>query len=227
MRKKKSPKADLEKKRLLFLMIGIAIALLTVYVLLEWSSAPKEIQDVKYAMDSELETEVVVTKSEEPKIPPPLPAPKAPTDILQVTTKKLSAKDKIIVDAGTTENQAIKIKVIEQPTEDLSDEKQVFIRVEQMPQFPGGDMALLKYLGKHLKYPQAAADNDVQGTVYLKFVVEKDGSIGEIIVLRSPDKSLEKEAKRVVASLPKFTPGMQRNTPVSVWYQLPVKFQLQ
>ena len=118
--------------------------------------------------------------------------------------------------------------VVEKPVEKPKEVKEeIFRSVEQMPQFPGGDAALMKYLQSHINYPPMAAENNVQGKVILQFVVEKDGRVGEVKVARSVDKDLDKEAIRVVKSLPKFTPGRQNGQPVRVWYTLPVTFKLQ
>lgn len=227
MKEKKSPKADIEKKRLLFLMIGVAVALASVYILLEWSSTRREVKKTRYAIDNKLETEIVVTQREKPK--PPTPPAKKPTvrDIIEVTTSKLDAQEDLVISTETDENDTITFAFPIEPNEEIIDEKAVFVRAEKMPIFPGGDKALLKFLSENIKYPQIAADNGVQGKVYLKFIVKENGNIGEVQVLRSPDKLLEKEAIRVVKMLPKFSPGMQRNTPVKVWYQVPVTFRLQ
>ena len=118
--------------------------------------------------------------------------------------------------------------VVEKPVEKPKEVKEeIFKSVEQMPQFPGGDAALMKYLSSHINYPPMAAENNVQGKVILQFVVEKDGRVGEVKVARSVDKDLDKEAIRVVKSLPKFTPGRQNGQAVRVWYTLPVTFKLQ
>ena len=101
----------------------------------------------------------------------------------------------------------------------------IFRSVEQMPQFPGGEAALMKYIDNHIKYPANAAKNNIQGRVIVQFVVRKDGSVGKVKVVRSVDKDLDKEAVRVVKSLPKFTPGRQNGQVVSVWYTLPVTFK--
>lgn len=102
----------------------------------------------------------------------------------------------------------------------------VYMSVEQMPLFPGGESALMKYVSSHINYPSMAAENSIQGKVIVKFIVEKDGSISDIKVARSVDKDLDKEAVRVVSSLPKFTPGRQNGQAVRVWYTLPVTFKL-
>ncbi len=103
----------------------------------------------------------------------------------------------------------------------------VFEAVEQDPQFPGGQTALLKYIGDHLRYPSTAQENGIQGKVIVQFVVTKTGSIGEVKVVRSKDPDLDKEAIRVVKSLPKFTPGKMNGNAVNVWYTLPITFRLQ
>ena len=105
--------------------------------------------------------------------------------------------------------------------------EEVFRSVEQMPQFPGGEAALMKYLQSHINYPPMAAENNVQGRVVVQFVVDKTGKVGEVKVVRSVDKDLDKEAVRVCKSLPKCTPGRQNGQAVSVWYTLPVTFKLQ
>lgn len=105
--------------------------------------------------------------------------------------------------------------------------EQVFQSVEQMPQFPGGEAELMKYIADHLRYPTMAAENNIQGRVVVQFVVTKTGDIGEVKVVRSRDVDLDKEAVRVVKSLPKFIPGRMNGQPVNVWYTLPINFKLQ
>ena len=117
--------------------------------------------------------------------------------------------------------------VIEEKEPAADKPAEIFISVEQMPQFPGGDEALLKYLSSHINYPPMAAENNVQGRVVVQFVVDKTGKVGEVTVVRSVDKELDREAVRVCKSLPKFVPGRQNGQPVSVWYTLPVTFKLQ
>ena len=115
-------------------------------------------------------------------------------------------------------------KPVEKPKEAVA---QVFHSVEQMPQFPGGEAALMKYLQSHINYPPMAVENGVQGRVVVQFVVDKTGKVGEVVVVRNVDKDLDKEAVRVCKSLPKFTPGRQNGQAVAVWYTLPVTFKLQ
>ena len=116
----------------------------------------------------------------------------------------------------------IKEVITSKPTE----ETKVFSYVEQMPIFPGGESALMNYIASNLKYPSAAQDQGIQGLVMLRFVVTGTGEVGEVQVLKSLDPSCDREAIRVVKSLPRFTPGRQQGKPVNVWFQLPVRFEL-
>ena len=125
----------------------------------------------------------------------------------------------------TLKEEVVVEKKEEKPKEEKKEE--VFRSVEQMPQFPGGEAALMKYLQSHINYPPMAAENNVQGKVIVQFVVDKTGKVGEVKVVRSVDKDLDREAVRVCKSLPKFTPGRQNGQAVSVWYTLPVTFKLQ
>jgi len=129
------------------------------------------------------------------------------TDDINVTRE---FKDEVIVEEKT-------------PVE----ENKVFESVEQMPMFPGGDVELLKYISSHLRYPTMAAENNIQGRVVVQFVVTKNGSIGEVRVARPRDPDLDKEAVRVVKTLPNFIPGKMNGQPVNVWYTLPIVFKLQ
>ena len=119
--------------------------------------------------------------------------------------------------------------VVVEPEKPVVDNKpeEIFHSVEQMPQFPGGEAALMKFLSSHINYPPMAAENDVQGKVIVQFVVDKTGKVSDVKVVRSVDKDLDHEAIRVCQALPKFTPGRQNGRPVSVWYTLPIQFKLQ
>lgn len=118
-------------------------------------------------------------------------------------------------------------EVIAQPEPPKAEENKIFEVVEQMPAFPGGDAALMKYLQENTNYPTIAAENGVQGRVVIGFVVEKDGSITDVTVIKSQDPSLDREATRVVKSMPRWIPGKQNGSAVRVKYQVPVTFRLQ
>ncbi len=135
--------------------------------------------------------------------------------------------DDINVSAAKEEVKVVDEPKKEEPKPEPKKTEEIFKSAEQMPQFPGGDAALMKYINSHIHYPAAAEENNIQGRVVVQFVVEKDGSVGQVKVARSVDRSLDNEAVRVVKSLPKFIPGKQNGQPVRVWYTLPVTFKLQ
>lgn len=127
-----------------------------------------------------------------------------------------------------TGGEVLKVKeAVTQPEPKPVEETKVFDVVEQMPTFPGGDAALMEFLGKNIKYPVVAQENGVQGRVVISFVVERDGSITDVKVARSVDPSLDKEAVRVVKSMPNWIPGKQNGSSVRVKYNVPVSFRLQ
>lgn len=112
-------------------------------------------------------------------------------------------------------------------SEVVVEEPEVFTAVEQMPAFPGGDAELMKYISSHINYPPMAMENNIQGRVIVQFVVTKSGEVGEVKVVRSVDRDLDKEAVRLIKSLPDFIPGRMNGEVVNVWYTLPVTFKLQ
>lgn len=124
------------------------------------------------------------------------------------------------------EGEVLKAKEVIKTEEPKIEEQKVFDVVEQMPSFPGDDAALMQYLNSHIKYPAIAEENGVQGRVIVSFVVERDGSITDVKVLKSADPSLDKEAVRVTKSMPKWIPGKQNGSSVRVKYTLPVTFRL-
>lgn len=148
-------------------------------------------------------------------------------DEMKESTTAVGASD---FDKGTDDLNVVRTHkdevVVEEKKEPVDDNK-VFDVVEQNPVFPGGEAALLKYVAEHIRYPAMAQENNIQGRVVVQFVVTKTGSIGQVKVVRSKDPDLDKEAVRVVKSLPKFTPGKMNGHAVNVWYTLPINFKLQ
>lgn len=133
-------------------------------------------------------------------------------------------------DQGTDDLNIVrehKNEVIVEEKKPVVEETKVFTSVEQMPQFPGGEAELLKWISTHIEYPAIAMENNVQGKVVVQFVVTRDGSIGEVKIARGKDPDLDKEAMRVVKTLPKFIPGKMNGQAVNVWYTLPINFKLQ
>ncbi len=226
MEVKKNPKANLEKQRLTFILLGLAVTLGIVLLGFEWTTRSGTAKELD-APDMEVEEEIVpVTTREEPPPPEP-PKQEKVAEIFEVVEDDVEIEDEMdIVDTEADEETAIDIVEIEE-TEEKEEEEPVFFIVEQMPEFPGGEIALRKYIAEHVEYPTIARENDIQGKVYIQFEVTKNGNIGQVKVARGVDPLLDKEAIRVVKSLPKWKPGMQRGKPVNVWYTVPINFQLQ
>lgn len=172
-------------------------------------------------LNTEKFTEFLVQKDEDVK-----EEVKSADDVKDTSTA-LGSTD---FDQGTDDLNTVRVhknEVIVEEKKPEPVEDKVFTSVEQMPQFPGGDVALLKYISDHIKYPTIAMENNVQGKVVVQFVVTRDGSIGEVKVARGKDPDLDKEAVRVVKTLPKFIPGKMNGQAVNVWYTLPINFKLQ
>ncbi len=224
MELKKSPKASLEDKKMLFVMMGLVMVLSLLYIGFEWTESEVKVYDsFDTNMLAEEEIEIVQTQQELPPPPPP-PVP----DVVEVIN---IVEDDVIVESVeiNTEDDKNKEVVIQAPVAAPIEEEDnvVFQVVETMPSFPGGDAALFKFLGDNVKYPVIAQENGIQGRVICQFVVNKDGSIVDVEVVRPVDPSLDKEAIRVIKSMPKWSPGKQRGKSVRVKYTLPVNFKLQ
>lgn len=158
--------------------------------------------------------------------PPPPEAPAA-AEILNIVDDKADVKESVVASTEDTgqkvEVKYVPVKVVEEEPE----EQTIFEVVEQMPDFPGGMGALMQFLSKNIKYPTIAQENGTQGRVIVQFVVNRDGSIVDPRVVKSVDPYLDKEALRVIGTMPKWKPGMQRGKPVRVKYTVPVMFRLQ
>ena len=166
-------------------------------------------------------TELLIAKDEEVKKEDEIKT----ADELKETETAFGSTD---FDQGTDDRNVVREYKNEVIVEEKKPEpEKVFTAVEQMPQFPGGDAALMKYLSNNINYPQVAMENGVQGRVIVQFVVTKNGTVGEVKVIRSVDRDLDKEAVRLCKSLPKFIPGKMNGQAVNVWYTLPITFKLQ
>ena len=226
---KKSPKASLENKRLLFTEIGLVVALGIVYGAFEWSSKDKAVallEDTTQADDVE---EIIAIQQETP--PPPPEAPNIPilSDQIDIVDDDIKVDDDLFMNLED-DNTGVEImdykeeQVVE---EEIEEEAIPFQLVEEKPSFNGGDAnEFTKWVNSRLVYPEIAKENGVQGRVTLQFTVNADGSVSNVKVLRGVDSSLDKEAVRVVSSSPKWKPGKQRDRAVKVTYTFPVIFQL-
>ncbi len=228
---KKSEKASLENKRLLFTEIGFAVALVAVLLAINWSSREKQVA-VLEAETAAVEVEDMVPITQETP-PPPEAAPKIPilSDQIDVVDDDIKVDDSMFQNLEDDANSGVEIMdYIESsgPEEETVEEEAIpFQLVEEKPSFNGGDAnEFSKWVNSKLVYPEIAKENGVQGRVTLQFTVEANGAVTNVKVLRGVDSSLDKEAVRVVSSSPKWKPGKQRDRAVKVTYTFPVIFQL-
>ncbi len=222
---KKAPKVDLERKKGIFFEIGLVLALGILLYAFEWKTETKKTQDMQGPEVEQVEEEIIpVTTQNTPPPPPPPPAPKL-TDLINIVDNDTEIDDELeITDAeDETENTVVEVTLFEDVGEEDTGEAQIFQVVETMPSFNGN---MNKWLKDNLKYPILAQENGISGRVFVAFVVERDGSITDVKVARSVDPSLDKEAVRVVKSMPKWNPGKQRNKPVRVAFTVPINFTL-
>ena len=228
MELKKNPKADLEKRRGLYLEIGLVVILCACLVAFNIKSTDAD-ETTVFQREAVQEEEEIIIQTQEQELPPP-PPPEAPevTTVLEIVSDDKVIENELVVNAEVDENtQNIEIVPVQIEEDDEEDEITIFTVVENDPEFPGGMEALYKYLAQNIKYPQLARDNNITGKVYVTFVVERDGSIANPKVLRDIGGGCGAEAIRVIKSMPKWTPGKQRGKAVRVQFNLPVNFSLQ
>ena len=229
MEVKKSPQANIETHKTTFLLMGLVVALAVLFVGFEWSSNISKLDESAIVQDVLAEEEIEITQRDPtPPPPPPPPEPEVP-EIIEVTEEKVETK----IDLSSLEDDQSKAQVQTytpppppKPVEEEATDE-IFVVVEQQPEFPGGTTALMKFLGDNIRYPVIAQENGIQGRVIMNFVVERDGSISDVQIVRGQDPSLDREAERVIKTMPKWKPGQQRGKPVRVRFTLPVVFRLQ
>ena len=226
---KKSTKADLESKKNLFFMLGLVIALGVTLLAFEWTTKPSKADSLGQIQSQEVEEEIIpITREQEIKPPPPPPPPKV-VEVLNIVDDDVEIEDELEIEDTEADDETVidVAPVVVAEEEEEEETAEVFFIVEDMPEFPGGDLALRKYIANAVKYPVIAQENGIQGKVYVTFVVGKDGSVNNATIARGVDPSLNKEALRVVNSLPRWKPGKQRGKPVNVSYTVPINFVLQ
>jgi periplasmic protein TonB len=190
----------------------------------------------------ERQVEIKMENLDQPnqQVAPPPPPPPPPTDVVQQqkyvppqvvdSIRPEDVKQLMTADQAQTEvtNKEV-VEVVQQVKEEVQEaepEQQPFVVVEEMPMFPGGEVALLKYIMDHTQYPEIAKENNIQGKVIVRFCVTSKGGVSQVSILKSVDPELDKEAIRVVNTLPTFKPGKQGGKPVPVWYMVPIAFTL-
>ena len=219
MEPKKHPKVDLNKQRGLFFQIGMVLSLGIILTAFNWAQREGSTASLgDLVIEDPVEVDIPPT---EQKVQPPPPPP--PPQLEVVEDEELVEEDEI-QSTEVTQDTKIDIPVIE-PEEGPS-EPEIFTIVEEMPTFPGGDQALLEYMAKNTKYPPLARENGLQGIVVVTFVVDENGKINNVQVLRGIGGGCDEEAIRVVQSMPAWKPGKQRGMPVRVQYNLPFRFTL-
>ena len=227
---KKSPKADLENKKMLFLEIGLVIALAVCGAALAFNTKPEPEpytppkQDVR---EQEFEMDRTVQEQEQKQPEQQKAKTQVLADVLTIVSNdtKIDTPDLLFSDDASAFDD-FEFEV-EEVVENIIEEE-IFVTAEEMPTFQGGDLSKFRnWVQNNVKYPQIALENGIQGNVVIKFVVEKDGKLSNIQVLQSPDKTLSDAAVQVLQKSPKWKPGKQRNKPVRVTYTLPVSFKIQ
>lgn len=230
MEVKKSPKANLESKKLFFREIGLIVSLGIVLMAFEWSTEEKGESILQEEVAVEVEVETIPITTEAP--PPPPEAPKVPalSDQIDIVDDDIVVDTDLFISLEDDANLGVEIMdyVTDVYEEEIEEEAIPFAVVEELPKFMNGDprKEFPKWISQNLEYPEVARENGIQGRVIIQFTVEKDGSLTNIKVLRGVDPSLDKEAIRLVSASPKWTPGKQRDKAVRVTFQFPVYFQL-
>jgi len=229
MEVKKTPKADLENKKLLFREIGLIVTLLVVLASFEYKTYEKNVSTLADNNAVIIEEEMIPITNETPPPPPEMPKIPVVSDDIIIVDDDVEITTELIINTEDDKNLGVEIREYVQGREEevIEEEDIPFVMVEEKPKFMGGDEnTFTKWVAERLVYPEIAKENSVQGRVILQFRVNADGSVSDVTVIRGVDPSLDKEAVRVVSSSPKWTPGRQRNKAVRVVYTFPVIFQL-
>ncbi len=226
---KKSPKADLENKKTIFLQIGLVIALVLCLLAFNWTTGQKDDSIFEGMTEQAIEEEQIPVTEE-------IPPEQAPPPEVTVTDLFEIVKDDVVLtndvsfnDDETTEDKVVEIYApVSLQAEEEATEEEVFVIVEDMPKFKGGDINKFReWVQKRVRYPEIASENGIQGRVYITFVVETSGLVSNVSVTRSVDALLDDAAKEAVEASPKWEPGMQRGRPVRVRYSIPIIFQIE
>jgi len=225
MEVKKSSKADLESKSNLFFEIGVVAVLAVLLVFFEWTSKPKNNNLLLGMQGGEVDEEIIPITRQQQEQPPPPPPPPQVIEVINIVEDDVDIDEIDFESMDVDENMAIDFVPFEEEEEA---EEEVFFIVEDMPTFQGGGKEKFReYIQQNLNYPPIAAENGISGRVFVQFAVNAKGEVVDVVVVRGVDPALDKEAKRVVQSSPKWTPGKQRGRPVKVQFTFPIVFVLQ
>lgn len=228
METKKIPKANLENKRPTWLLVGYVTVLAFMFVAFEWTRDIRVDTSGRIA-ENVFEQDMEIPLTRQPEVTPPPPPQVTPiNDVLTIIDDDATAEETNFASSEETGEDVVIKHIPVTVDEEVVVEDEIFVIVEENPQFPdGGTAGLLQYLGKNIKYPTIPQENGTQGRVTVQFVVNKDGSIVDVKVIRGVDPYLDKEAVRVISTMPKWIPGKQRGVPVRCKFTVPVTFKLQ
>jgi protein TonB len=228
MEPKKSPKANLENKKTLFLEVGFIFALIFCLIALEWTSGQRRASAYDNMSEEAIEEEQVPVTEETPPEQAPPPEPTV-TDLFEIVENDVVLTNDVkFQDDETSADKQVEIYAPVIQAQEEETEEEIFVIVEDMPKFKGGDINNFReWVQKRVRYPELAAENGIQGRVFISFVVEPTGSVTNVTVTRSVDPLLDQAAMEAVMASPKWEPGMQRGRPVRVRYSIPIIFQLQ
>lgn len=225
MTNKKNPNSDLESSKSLFLQMGLLLSLGFLFIAFEFSKTEINTVEIDFGDDIVIEEEAIpITRAEEPPPPPP-PPPPAFTEILNIVDDDIKLEDELELDDMEMDEDKL-VEILDFEEEEEKDDNHIFVAVEKMPSFPGGQSALMRYLQKNLEYPNIAQENGIQGRVYVNFIVNKKGEISKVKILKGVDQSLNNEAIRVVGNMPNWEPGQQMGKTVNVSCNVPINFNL-
>lgn len=227
MQVKKSPRANLESKKSIFLQIGLVLVLAVVLIAFEWTFTEIQVSTFIDDGDEFIEEDIIpITRTLETPPPPPPPKPR-PADIIIMVDNVVELDDQIDFFSSEQNDDDLIAYIGDFTSYNEEDRENItFEVVEQMPKFPGGDSALLRYLAENVRYPSRAQQNGLYGRVYVKFVINQFGEVCEVEIARGVHPSLDGEAIRVVENMPNWEPGRQRGVPVRVKYTVPINFVL-
>lgn len=225
MELKKNPKADLRRYSGMFLEVGFVVALGVVLGAFSYTVHEKNTAGFGELEDVVAEEEIIpITRQQEITPPPPPEVPKV-AEVINIVEDDVEIDDELDI-ADVEADQDTEVAIVEMQEEEEVEEEEVFYIVENMPEFPGGDVALRTYIAQNVKYPEIAKENGLSGKVFVQFVINQKGEVENVKIARGVDPALDKEAIRVVQNLPKWKPGSQRGKPVRVSYTVPINFQL-
>ncbi len=224
MRTKKTKQANLENQRNIFRQIGIIFAMGIIFITFEYTNADVPYKEYNEIPEDIIEIEYIpITSHKKTHLPPP---PTAFSNQINITDVSYEIPDDMNLEDITDNKDYTPPILFDNTDEEEVDPDAIFVLPEKMPSFPGGKEALMRYLSKNIKYPASAMETGIKGRVYVKFVINKEGKIIDVQILKGIHYSIDQEALRVIKAMPNWIPGQQGGKAVNVAYQIPINFTL-